>query len=1303
MTPRKPVRITLIIALIAALSIVTTAQDAGSISGSVRDSDRAFVPTAKVTAKGAGGQEYRAATDLDGYYVIPAVPSGIYTVSASAPGFKTTVALGIKVDAGRPYKADLSLDAGHEWEIVEVRVSEEPLQSQGATVFSTISTERLADVPSTTRNALEVVSLTPGVATIGRPRSSSVNGLPKSAISIAADGADIQDNANRSWDGFYTFVSPRTGAIEEVTVSTAAPDAASNSDGPVRITFVTKRGTNDYKGQLFWQHRNTALNSNYWYNNRDFPADPDTGKAPRNRILLNQYGGNLGGPLPLPNFGTGGPIVRSGRDRAFFFVNYEELRFPFSFSRTRTLLSPEAQVGIFRYSSGGSVQTVDLLQIAAANGQTASIDPTIGSQLNRIRNGVAGAGALSPAPNDPNRDLAGFMNSARDVRKYLTLRLDLNLTPDQNFEAVINRQKLGPTVAYERGWDPSFPGYSGHNFYYNPESFAFALRSTFGGAFTNEVRYTIAGGNYGIGTITPEDFADSRGYYLDLGTAGITSTYPQFLLGYGDMREPNYEIRDTATWIRSGHAVSFGGQFKYLRSFVSELFRSVPVIRLGVDPSEGTAFAMFNDTTMPGSTSAQQTEARNLYAVLVGRIAAYDSRADLNEQGRYVENGPLTWKLSLKTYGLFVQDHWRIAPTLALTFGIRWQPQEGFVIKTGNAGKLIDPDMVWGISGPGNAFRPGVLEGAAPLVDLYAPGSKIYPDDLNNFAPSAGIVWSPDLGGLTGKLLGRNGASVIRAGFAISFLREGSVQQTTPIRNNTGGWIDVSRNNFSGNLTLGTDFRDPNNPNLTPATFSPEPMLPVSPGFVSVAVDPDIETGYVHSFSAGYQRMIGKDSVFEIRYVGNRGRGIRRTNNLNEANTIENGFADEFLLAQANLYTNIAAGRGATFAYFGADSGTSPLPNILAYFNSPAAYDPSNPALYNGANFSNSGLVRALSMNAADIQGFINTGAFELNPGRRANAVANGLPPNFFRVNPDARLQSNLLSDDASSWYDALAIEFRRRLSKGLRVQASYVFSKALSNAFSSNENQKSDYTLREGGLDLATNFSPFDLRHQFKFDATYELPIGREREYFSDAGQIADIILGGWSVIPVVRWQSGSPFSLGNVQLVGITVKELQREIKVRKGPDSVTFLPADIIQNTLRAYDISVTSPTGYGTTYGGPPEGRYIAPAGYGNCVSHYPGECGFANLILHGPDFFKFDAAVLKRFRIDEKRSVELRVTAFDILNSPPFRIGGWNSDISGTYPGGSSFGQLTPGSAYQDISDSQYPGGRVIDVLVRLNF
>ncbi|MCV4566986.1 hypothetical protein OFB72_30985, partial [Escherichia coli] len=81
------------------------------------------------------------------------------------------------------------------------------------------------------------------------------------------------------------------------------------------------------------------------------------------------------------------------------------------------------------------------------------------------------------------------------------------------------------------------------------------------------------------------------------------------------------------------------------------------------------------------------------------------------------------------------------------------------------------------------------------------------------------------------------------------------------------------------------------------------------------------------------------------------------------------------------------------------------------------------------------------------------------------------------------------------------------------------------------------------------------------------------------NANSFVDALIGGWTLLPVIRWQSGSPFSLGNVQLVGMTKKELQKAVGVYKntvinGVQVVTYLPADIIVSTQRAFDINVAN---------------------------------------------------------------------------------------------------------------------------------
>lgn len=1288
----------------------------GAIAGTVIDVNGAVVPNATVTIRGESGQEFTATTAENGTFRVPAVSSGFYTVTITAANFKTSVVGNVKVDVGLPTTVDATLEAGSVSEVVTIESGGEVLQTQTATIGTTITGRQITETPITSRDALDLVTLLPGTATVGAPRRSSVNGLPKGALSITIDGVDVQDNLLRSSDGFFTYVRPRVDAIDEVTVSTASPGAESSGDGAVQIKFVTKRGTNDYRGGLFWQHRNSALNAAYWYNNRDLKPLPGDDKAPRNKVILNQYGGRLGGPIPFINFCEGCPVFNSGKDRAFFFVNYEEFRLPESQTRTRTILTPDAQAGFYSYVTANGVQRVDLFDIARRNSQLATPDPTIGALFSQIRSATSSTGTITPITNSPNLLNFNFTPAGLQVRKFLALRFDFNLTKSNSLEFITNQQRFVPSKDFLNGQDERFPGFPAYTQGSQRRSYSTALRSTFGSNVVNEARYAVSTGfsEFAPG-ISSDDFAFQGGYDLSIGgstdfpAAGVTSATSRN--SYSGRNTPTYDFSDTVTWIAGAHNVSFGGQYKLIRAESTAINRIVPTINFGL-LSNDPAFNIFSTTTLPGATAGQLTAARNLYATLVGRVAAYTSTAYLTSAGTYQLNAEQARLSKQNTYGLFAQDSWRARPDLTLNYGLRWQPQTAFKVLSGNYSRLESFDQVYGVSGAGNIFKPGTLTGTVPRVVPLEIGEKAYPDDYNNFAPSIGVVWSPDFGekGLLRGIFGASGRSVFRGGYSVSFVREGFDLLGSILGANPGGTLSASRSSTIANsFTVGTNLRDLNNPNLTPNSFPTTPSYPLTLTTANStnAFSPDLKTGSVHSFSFGYQREIDKNTVVEVRYVGNRGVGLQRQYNINEFNTIENGFASEFALAQNNLYANLAAGRGASFAYFGAGTGTSPLPILLSYFNPAATYNPNDPARYAATNFANSTLVAALSRNNPNVFAFSGTN-FENDATRRANALANGRPVNFFYVNPTTPTApttggSFIVDNSTKTWYDSGVLEVRRRLSQGLRFQASYVWSKASSNAFASSSAVFAGFTQRENGLELAKNVQAFDIRHQFKMDATYDLPFGNGRTFFSNSNGFVNGLIGGFTILPTIRWQSGSPFSMGNVQLVGMTVKDLQKEIKVRKGPNVVTYLPDDIILNTQRAFNTDPTTSTGYGTTYGGAPEGRFIAPAGYGNCISRYAGECGFNNLILYGPSFFKLDVAVSKKFTITERSNVEFRATFLDALNAPNFRIGGWNADVISVGVGGATFGQLGNGSAYQDIATTNDPGGRLIDLMLRINF
>ena len=1010
--------------LIAGLAILMAqiaiqAQSGGSIAGSVTDPNGAVVPGATVKIKGDGGQEFSAVTNDGGTYRVPAVASGTYTVTITATGFKTSSVKNVKVDVGTPLTVDVKLEVGAVGETVEISSGGEVLQTQTATVGSTIQGRQITGTPIASRDALDLVNMLPGTATVGRPRSATINGLPKGALSISIDGVDVQTNDTRSSDGYFTYVRPRIDAIEEVTVSTANPGAESSGDGAVQIKMVTKRGNNDYHVGAFWQHRNDALNANYWYLNRNPAGFDSDGKSLRQKMRLNQFGFNGSGPIPFLNFGEGVDAIDSGKNKRFFFVNYEEFRQPQSLSRTRTLLKPDAQAGTYKYfasipsgglpvgcattaTSGQMLCARNVYTIAQAAGQISTPDPSVAAVYSRIRSSVAGQ-TFVPITANENAEQWNTLATNSEKRWFMAMRFDLNLTKNHAFEAVINRQNFGGLKDLLNSREETFPGFPYYSQVSQRDSYSFALRSTLSQNIVNEARYAwqVGGPTTFAGEASTAEFNDVYGGNRLLGISVLGATAPNLINGTTRSKNPVHDITDSVTWVRGNHSFNFGGNYKIILAEADNANRYVPTVGFGLDSTDTAVYNMFSATTMPGATAGQITDARNLYAVMTGRVLSYTTTAYLNtETGIYYENGGSIRKSEQRSYGLFFQDSWRMKSNFTLNYGVRWQPQTGYIAKSfGNYTKLENYAQLYGISGEGNIFKPGATGGSVPKVIPLQIGEKAFPDDLNNFAPTIGVVWSPNTGdsGVMRALFGKSGQSVFRGGYSVSFVREGTSLLESMYGANPGGSLSLSRGlTIPGSFTVGTLLRTANNPNLT--AFDPgnliigkSPAFPITLNTTNSTntFDPDIETGQVSSYSFGYQRELDRNTVVEIRYVGNRGGNMQRQLNLNEFNTVENGFSDEFKLAQANLYANIAAGRGQTMAYFGAGTGTSPLPIMMSYFNNAANYPPNDPTRYAGsfaANYSNATLVAALSRNAPSI-GTFNGTSFENNATRRANAA----------------------------------------------------------------------------------------------------------------------------------------------------------------------------------------------------------------------------------------------------------------------------------------------------------------------------
>jgi hypothetical protein len=1333
---RKFTTILMAILVLVTCQIVIQAQiTTGSISGTVTDQTGAVVPGANVSVKGEAGQQYTAVTKGDGGYTIPGVPAGTptYTVTITAQGFKTAVVQNVKVDVATPATVNAQLEPGNINESVVVASGAEVLQTETATVGTTINGRQILEMPIQSRDALDLVTTLPGTTTTGVVRTSSINGLPKSALTIQIDGVDVQDNFLKSSDGFFTFIRPRIDAIDEVTVSTATPGAESSGDGAVGIRFATRRGTDEYHGSAFWQHRDEGLNTANFQNNYQ--------NQPKSKLRLNQFGGSFGGPIPLPGFGEGGPSLRSGKGKAYFFVNYERFHLnETSPIRTRQVLTADAQNGIFRYGPQGSL-SVNVLNLAAAKGLPNTIDPTVASILNTIRSATQIKGTFQPlgTGNLWFRQPFTFSNDGQQRRRFLVLRMDGNLTKNHQIEGIYNDQPFRSNVDFLNSVDPTFPGIANAGTQNSDRrSLSLGLRSSFGNSVVNQFRYAQLsgwlGGNSRFDLVGGTGFWDATqaGFNIALGS-GLTGL--TIRNAFSARSSPTQDFTDNITWVKGSHTLTFGGQLKKIQTISDSVNPVRSTVTFGVLTQQDTAITdqttgALVAATIPGANATEIANAQALYATLTGRISAFNAgTVYLEADGTYRLNGSRHFEIQENTNGLFGQDSWRARSNLTLTYGVRWQPQLGAKLNTTNYSILTDPNMVYDVSGVGNLFTPGTLTGTAPTFRLNKLGERAFKNDLNNFAPSVGAVWSPNFGGFMGRLFGRDGNGVLRGGFSRAFIREGTLTVENSLGLNPGGTFGLARStagNANTILTVGTLFRTPGNPNLVPPAFNSTPVFPRAVDPVNDAVfafSPDFHSGWVDSWSFGYQRQLGRDTVVEFRYVGNRGKQMQSQYRINEINAIENGFGAEYALAQQNLLANIAAGRGANFRYFGAGTNTSPLPIILSYFSGNGV-NPALAASYGSSLFANATFLNQLNPANPAVQAMANTLDFNFRANTQtAGAFQAAKPANFVHNCPSTFGFCYLFDNSERSWFDAGVVEVRRRLSAGLRFEASYQYAKSFSNAYASagdtffgvgagDQSNVAFNSLRNRSLDKT--FSQIDLRHAFKFDATWDLPFGRGRKYLSSSHWLTDTVLGGWTLTPVVRWQSGSPILMENIQTVGMTAKELQDAVGVYFNQTingvvvPVSFLPADIIENTIRANTFatpSATNATGYPIVGGvsQAPTGRFIAPAGFGNCQSRTIGQCGLRKFVLFGPKFFKFDSSIAKRFKIGEKRNVEFRMTAFDVLNHTNWRLGGWTGNVNNITTFTGQFGQMLGGWAYQDPSGSNDPGGRILDFMFRINF
>jgi Carboxypeptidase regulatory-like domain len=407
--------------LLSFMATHASAQFRASIQGTVKDTSGAVVPEAAVTVtNNETGKAQQATTSNEGFYRVSALPPGTYTVSAEKTGYKKKILESVSVSAEATQGVDITLEVGEVSATVTVSQEAAPLlQTENANVDKAISTQEVRQLPQFGRDPYNLLRLTPGVfGDFARGASGNAQNLPnqtgpggtagnrlifqqENVPQISADGQRVQSNnyqidgtsVNSLTHGGAAVITPNQESVKEVRVIANVYSAEYGRNSGAQVLTVSQNGTNQFHGSLFLKNNSPGLNSANKYGG----PGPNGTSLPGivNLQHYNQYGGSIGGPIPIPQFGEGPPALRLGKNRAFFFFSFEGLRNNSVSTFNQFVETPEFRQQVLALRPGSV--TAGILGASGSAPRVLSVIPVT----------CAGAGYPANDPNNPCQQVPG--------------------------------------------------------------------------------------------------------------------------------------------------------------------------------------------------------------------------------------------------------------------------------------------------------------------------------------------------------------------------------------------------------------------------------------------------------------------------------------------------------------------------------------------------------------------------------------------------------------------------------------------------------------------------------------------------------------------------------------------------------------------------------------------------------------------------------------------------------------------------------------------------------------------------------
>jgi hypothetical protein len=801
----------------------------GAITGAVVDSTGASIPGAKVTATNqATGSAAATETTVDGYYKIPYLPAGRYSVTVEKGGFGQNKVTDVPVLVGENATINVTLKPGTVHDEVTVESRAVLIDQVSSSLGYVTGATQVLELPIN-RSPYSLLTLSPGVIPDGNTGTGPIiNGGRSNTTAILFDGQDTRNNS--TLDNNYT---PPQEAVQEIRFITNDFSAEyGRSNGGV-VEAAGKTGTNLLHGSAYDYLNNDDLNANSWSNNHN--------DVPRGRQRLNQFGFSLSGPVYIPR-------VYDGRNKTFFFFNWEDVD-------NHGVSTPTAEVPTDLQKSGNFSQTTTssgaLITIydpattvpssTTASGYVRAPFPGNIIPANRINPVVQNFLAYYPEPTlalSPTLGVNWSRNFNLDTLdpKWFT-RIDQNFGDKNRLFFRFGYQDAPQKSPYANSpyANIAFPGETtngGGN--QNTEDYVYALSDTetFTSHLVGEFRFGYTRGliqltplsigfnltSLGLpGSIEQTSNAHLFPYFSP---AGLTAIGPQ--RASWDIDSENTPVAQAHfTWLKGAHSIKTGYEM---------LWCQFNTFRPDYPSGEFTFSTAYTQGPDPASASA--TAGYGLASALLG----------VPDGGEFTVGPSLA---TLQTsHNWYLQDDWKVSRTLTLNLGIRWEYQTPWKDRYYHLDYFSSttPDPV--------TATPGAL--------VQTTSSHPYPSNsYQNWGPRVGLAWSflPN--------------TVFRAGYGI-FYAPGS------------GGIGSSPGDFgsgseaSTNIYFGQPVAAPNTPvpGATLANPFVNGLLTYPNALVGQSINaifPVWKTPTNQMWNANIQRTVTKNLLIEAAYIGSRG------------------------------------------------------------------------------------------------------------------------------------------------------------------------------------------------------------------------------------------------------------------------------------------------------------------------------------------------------------------------------------------------------------------------------------------------